>query len=814
MRMRRRGNNFIAFAALAFVLSMSSALLGMSAGRSFARAGVTGTQELTMTASAEQLMAFADENQIQLTAGGWVVEEDGSCSLSFTAHNVQPDFQEFALWLISSAEDLAQREEETSVSLCAGEGVDTYSATAEAIPEGTVLWTRYGDGNSYRFYTEAGEELFWTIPGGGELSFRITVADSAEGTSFSLAASTRQNAWQGRVPERDMQELEQILFEDGVTVLLGAVDGTVSVQLGAGEYRIDNTSDWVDAEVTEDGTLVVRSDLTRIERYLVEEEKVIEEASTDPDASDTSDMNGASEAGAADDGSSAESTILLNSPAPDEEEGDANEPTEPDEPAEPTEPDEPAEPTEPDEPAEPTEPDEPAEPTGPDEPVEPTEPDEPAEPTESGKTEGQGIRVETKTVERERIVERPSAVAFSVTSSNGGTMDFVIDHPKETVESNGVIVRNGEYYDPAVILVLEPEHESAEIELPAGSRCRCDGAVYYFGGQSVLEITDTAEIWLPAGLQEDLVFGETTLRYLPVDVIETADAPFLMGDTGLSLPNWAPLCEAEPEVYAERYGKLESSEEETPSYGWTEEKQISCVKEQDWILLDPNGAPSGSYRITVSWSIGETMVYTMTMPVRVLYDDPIPPEEVEVYPDILTAWKNAEPVPNAEGTSGEVSDSLETILSLSRELDERQGQIETAEGGYMWPCSSRYITSPYGERHTDITGAQDSHQGIDIGRVGNISLVFAAKEGTVVVSGYGERRGNYIAISHGGGSVTIYQHLSKRLVSVGDAVVRGQSVGITGSTGISSGPHLHFEIVENGRTVDPLQYLTKYTQGW
>ena len=144
----------------------------------------------------------------------------------------------------------------------------------------------------------------------------------------------------------------------------------------------------------------------------------------------------------------------------------------------------------------------------------------------------------------------------------------------------------------------------------------------------------------------------------------------------------------------------------------------------------------------------------------------------------------------------------------------QQQDTGAALGGYIWPCSSHYVTSPLGARYTGIAGASTNHAGIDIGRVGYDTQAVAAKAGTVIISDYNKYRGNYVVVSHGSGNTTTYQHLSKRSVSVGDYVQQGQIVGITGSTGVSSGPHLHFEITENGEIVNPLNYLTNYIKGW
>ena len=126
-----------------------------------------------------------------------------------------------------------------------------------------------------------------------------------------------------------------------------------------------------------------------------------------------------------------------------------------------------------------------------------------------------------------------------------------------------------------------------------------------------------------------------------------------------------------------------------------------------------------------------------------------------------------------------------------------------------WPCGSRRITSYYGYRGSAATGGVGSsnHRGIDIGGVGYSTPITAAASGVVTISMYSSSAGNYVAISHGNGVVTQYMHMSSRSVSVGDTVSQGQQVGISGSTGNSTGPHLHFGVMINGSYVDPLNYL-------
>ena len=163
------------------------------------------------------------------------------------------------------------------------------------------------------------------------------------------------------------------------------------------------------------------------------------------------------------------------------------------------------------------------------------------------------------------------------------------------------------------------------------------------------------------------------------------------------------------------------------------------------------------------------------------------------------------------------------IERLNRELQAQlaaEGKSNQSNpGGYIWPVDSRYITSTVGGRASPGGIGSTNHQGTDIGRVGYTSSIYAAKAGTVIVSQRSSSYGEYVVISHGSGNTTLYAHMSSRKVSVGQYVKQGGVIGITGSTGNSTGPHLHFEVVENGQRVNPLShgadpkmgYLTGYT---
>ena len=163
------------------------------------------------------------------------------------------------------------------------------------------------------------------------------------------------------------------------------------------------------------------------------------------------------------------------------------------------------------------------------------------------------------------------------------------------------------------------------------------------------------------------------------------------------------------------------------------------------------------------------------------------------------------------------------IQRLNEQLIAQQAangnSVQSNPGGYIWPVDSRYITSPVGGRASPGGIGSTNHKGTDIGRVGYTSPIYASKAGTVIVSQYSSSYGNYVAISHGSGNTTLYAHMSSRKVSVGQYVNQGDVIGITGSTGNSTGPHLHFEVTENGVRVNPLShgaeprmgYLTGYT---
>lgn len=140
--------------------------------------------------------------------------------------------------------------------------------------------------------------------------------------------------------------------------------------------------------------------------------------------------------------------------------------------------------------------------------------------------------------------------------------------------------------------------------------------------------------------------------------------------------------------------------------------------------------------------------------------------------------------------------------------------VYSGDGTYIWPTASKYITSPYGNRLHPILGYYRYHSGIDIGGGGG-NPVMAAAAGTVIISQWSDSYGYYVVIDHGN-STTLYAHMSRLNVSVGQYVNQGDTVGNVGSTGLSTGNHLHFEISINGSRIDPLTQFdsSTYIRAW
>lgn len=177
--------------------------------------------------------------------------------------------------------------------------------------------------------------------------------------------------------------------------------------------------------------------------------------------------------------------------------------------------------------------------------------------------------------------------------------------------------------------------------------------------------------------------------------------------------------------------------------------------------------------------------------------------------------------------NGEIQQIAAEEQELSAEQEDIQKQLEAIEneiqsiiannsgdtvygtGEFIWPLPGyTKITSNFGQR--EISGQQDSHTGVDISGSGvNGANIVAADSGKVIaVRDYTSGYGKHLILDHGDGKTTVYAHCSAILVSEGEVVLQGQTIARVGSTGWSTGPHLHFEVRINGKAVNPLQYFS------
>lgn len=144
---------------------------------------------------------------------------------------------------------------------------------------------------------------------------------------------------------------------------------------------------------------------------------------------------------------------------------------------------------------------------------------------------------------------------------------------------------------------------------------------------------------------------------------------------------------------------------------------------------------------------------------------------------------------------------------IEKDILAAQRAVEYAGGEMAWPVPGQYkITSNFGGRADPITGVWTSHGGTDIAAPYGTAIV-SANDGVVIFAGWHYSYGNYVIVDHGGGIATLYGHSSKLLVSKGQAVSRGEKIALVGSTGYSTGNHLHFEVRINGVRTQPMDYL-------
>jgi murein DD-endopeptidase MepM/ murein hydrolase activator NlpD len=174
--------------------------------------------------------------------------------------------------------------------------------------------------------------------------------------------------------------------------------------------------------------------------------------------------------------------------------------------------------------------------------------------------------------------------------------------------------------------------------------------------------------------------------------------------------------------------------------------------------------------------------------------------------------------PEEEGRSAQIPDLSAQLAALEQRVDLRESQLSALENVILArelrqeihpegrPVANGFISSYFGERADPFDGRDAFHKGVDFaGTIG--SSVTSVAAGVVTWAGERAGYGKLIEINHGDGFVTRYAHNERTLVTVGQTVKRGEPVALMGSTGRSTGPHVHFEVLRNGRQVDPLSFV-------
>lgn len=156
-----------------------------------------------------------------------------------------------------------------------------------------------------------------------------------------------------------------------------------------------------------------------------------------------------------------------------------------------------------------------------------------------------------------------------------------------------------------------------------------------------------------------------------------------------------------------------------------------------------------------------------------------------------------------------------------RKAEEALKQQQAAAGGvappssvtngvtWVMPCSYKYLSSPYGWRIHPVYGYRKFHSGVDLAAPSG-NPIYASRSGRVTIATYSDSAGYYVTLNHGDGFSTSYLHMTHYVVAPGDYVAAGQVIGYIGSTGVSTGPHLHFSIYYNGNTLNPADYINFY----
>jgi len=217
-----------------------------------------------------------------------------------------------------------------------------------------------------------------------------------------------------------------------------------------------------------------------------------------------------------------------------------------------------------------------------------------------------------------------------------------------------------------------------------------------------------------------------------------------------------------------------------------------------------------SFEKNISEALGKTLKVTQEVKFETKQNEPVKVEQFQYKIQPRTDYKQEV----KQGTKEEVKQENNPTITQPEVVEQPKNETATSTitvTPSLVPLikEKAIITSPFGVRNHPILGRPVKHNGVDFGS-GRGTEVYAASNGKVILAEFNNSFGNYIVIEHKDGQSTAYAHLDRLNISKGDEVTKGQLIGYTGSTGRSTGPHLHFEVRTNGTPVDPKNYLLEY----
>jgi murein DD-endopeptidase MepM/ murein hydrolase activator NlpD len=237
-----------------------------------------------------------------------------------------------------------------------------------------------------------------------------------------------------------------------------------------------------------------------------------------------------------------------------------------------------------------------------------------------------------------------------------------------------------------------------------------------------------------------------------------------------------------------------------------QEAELGAVREQSGRNIDALAARLGqlSAHITRLDALGQRLVSMAGLEDGEFNFGQQPPQGGPDPQEGAASLQSGEISMLLEDLQGQIEDRSRQLDVLEALMSNRRLSAEVRPEGR--PVTSGWMSSGFGYRADPFTGKRAFHGGLDfVGPAGSDVLAVAA--GVVIYSGKRANYGNLVEIDHGNGLVTRYGHNKANLVAVGDAVKKGEPIALVGSTGRSTAPHVHFEVRENGRLVDPRKYL-------